>query len=606
MKQSSTTAFLLAFLVALLVLVAAVVFLARDNEVLEQQTAELTSEQVILSAARDQLTTDLAVRESALDTAEAARDTLANEIAGHVRQVEALSTQVAQQEANVAEAEAAVNQPNIQLFIFSPTDGAVVAPNASIEFFIAAYADDGVANILVTLNGQPFQSYQADGQTSTVLRFKWTPEVEETFTIQATSEDLTGRVTKPETINLTAAYPSEAARQEALQQEVEASISNIRLPEPEEEPTAGPTPTQPVTETTSANLHQQLLFGSNNYSETEAQLDELVFRAFRLIPDDFDLAAYADSFNEQEALGAYNPDTLSVVAYNPVLGEQPDFNRWLTAHSTMHDLQTEEFGLDQIDILTLITDSRIALRAMTEGEANFVQYRYLQDGEAFTPEEQVSVTDTLNQQALSLFNDAPPFLREQFEFAYRSGFQFIQFLFDQGGFELVDNIWSSRPQSSEQILHPESYLAGDAPEPVSVPSLTDVLDGDWQLIRQDTLGEFYLRQHLSLHLSPEEIDPAALGWGGDQYIVYWNAADDELVMALRLAWDEPTDAAEFTTAYTNYLRRLYTAESELQDDGGQCWQGEDVTCFYQLDLQTFIVRAPDLETAATVAAAQAQ
>jgi hypothetical protein len=216
------------------------------------------------------------------------------------------------------------------------------------------------------------------------------------------------------------------------------------------------------------------------------------------------------------------------------------------------------------------------------------------------------VTDTLNQQALSLFNDAPPFLREQFEFAYRSGFQFIQFLFDQGGFELVDTIWSNRPQSSEQILHPESYLAGDAPESVSVPSLTDVLDGDWQLIRQDTLGEFYLRQHLSLHLSPEEIDPAALGWGGDQYIVYWNAADDELVMALRLAWDEPTDAAEFTTAYTNYLRRLYTAESELQDDGGQCWQGEDVTCFYQLDLQTFIVRAPDLETAAIVAAAQAQ
>jgi hypothetical protein len=215
----------------------------------------------------------------------------------------------------------------------------------------------------------------------------------------------------------------------------------------------------------------------------------------------------------------------------------------------------------------------------------------------------------LNQQALSLFNDAPPFLREQFEFAYRTGFQFIQFLFDEGGYELVDNVWANRPLSSEQIIHPESYLAGDMPQLVSVPSLTDVLNGDWQLIRQDTLGEFYLRQHLSLHLSPEEIEPAASGWGGDQYIVYWDAATSGLVMALRLAWDAETDAAEFTTGYTNYLRRFYTTEAALQNDGGQCWQAEDaddVTCFYQFNLETLVVRAPDLETAAIIAAAQAQ
>jgi hypothetical protein len=187
--------------------------------------------------------------------------------------------------------------------------------------------------------------------------------------------------------------------------------------------------------------------------------------------------------------------------------------------------------------------------------------------------------------------------------SYRSGFQFIQFLFDQGEFELVDNIWGNQPLSSEQILHPERYLAGDTPTVVNVPSLTDALDGDWQLVRQDTLGEFYLRQHLEQYLSPEELDTAALGWDGDQYIVYWDAANDELVMALRLAWDGQDDPAEFTTAYTNYLRRVYTTESQLQVDGGQCWEGEDVTCFYQFELQTLVVRAPDLETAAIVAAA---
>jgi hypothetical protein len=329
-----------------------------------------------------------------------------------------------------------------------------------------------------------------------------------------------------------------------------------------------------VTQTESADIHQQLLFGSDSYSETEAQFDELVYRAFRLIPDDFEYVAYTETFNEQEALGAYDPETFSVVAYSPILGDQPAFNRWVLAHSETHRLQFEEFGLDQIDIAALTADSRVALRAMIEGEASFVQYNYLQNGEAFTLEEQVGVTDTLNQQALSLFNDAPSFLRAQFEFAYLWGFEFIRFLFDQGGFELVDNIWVERPQSSEQVLHPELYLSGDAPLQVSVPSLTDVLDGDWQFIRQDTLGEFYLRRHLSLHLSPEELDPAALGWGGDQYVVYWNAADDELVMALRLAWDGEDDPAEFATAYTNYLRRLYEVESELQETAASAGRGK--------------------------------
>ena len=421
----------------------------------------------------------------------------------------------------------------------------------------------------------------------------------------ATSTDLIGR-TSEATLTLTAAYASEEARQEALRQEVADAIGTLRLPEPEPDPTGGPAPEQTEVQFTSSNLHQQLLFGTDTYTEEDARNDELMLRAFRLIPDDFDLFAYINTFTTQEIVGAYNPETLSVTAYNPTLTEQPAYNRWLTAHSTVHNIQLDEFGLDQIDIPSLITDNRLALRAMIEGEANFVQYSYLQSSDAFTSEEMVNATDTLNQRALSIFNDAPAFLRSLFEFAFRDGYQFIQFLHEQGGYELVDTIWANRPLSSEQILHPESYLSGDLPQPVSVPSLTDVLEGDWQLIRQDTLGEFYLRQHLSLHLSPEEIDPAATGWGGDQYIVYWDAASSELVMALRLAWDAETDGAEFTTAYTNYLRRLYESEAELQEDGGQCWQGDDVTCFYQFEFETLVVRAPDLETAATVAAAQAQ
>jgi hypothetical protein len=73
-------------------------------------------------------------------------------------------------------------------------------------------------------------------------------------------------------------------------------------------------------------------------------------------------------------------------------------------------------------------------------------------------------------------------------------------------------------------------------------------------------------------------------------------------MVLKLVWDTIADGEEFFAAYENYPANLFGTNATSQPDDGLCWQGTDVICLYQVGEATLIVRAPDLETAAAIAA----
>jgi hypothetical protein len=70
-----------------------------------------------------------------------------------------------------------------------------------------------------------------------------------------------------------------------------------------------------------------------------------------------------------------------------------------------------------------------------------------------------------------------------------------------------------------------------------------------------------------------------------------------------VVWDTAADAAEFAAAYAGYPAGLFDVDPQTQADGSTCWLGEDVICFQQVEGESFVVRAPDVATAAAVLAA---
>jgi hypothetical protein len=376
---------------------------------------------------------------------------------------------------------------------------------------------------------------------------------------------------------------------------IEANVAEIRELQPRDE-------VKPTVLTTS-ELRQRLEEEfAEDYSPEEARLDAITLSAFDFMDPDFDIYNFMLDLLTEEIAGFYDPETDEFV----LIDDDAEFNtmeQWTHAHEYVHALQDQYFDLELLDDDSLATEQLFALQALAEGDATLVQTLYLTDGYFDQKQLFELMGDTFNIDT-AVLDSAPPVLAHELEFPYVSGLAFVQSLYGSGGFAAVDQAWQNLPQSTEQILHPERYLAGDTPQIVALAPLTSTLGTGWELVDEDSLGELYLREYLSQQLDENQVDTAATGWGGDQYAVYWNEEEGSKVMVLKLKWDTPADAEEFATAYLDYPSGHLGVNAEGQEDGGLCWQGEYALCFYESNGESLVVRAPEVVMAKTIAAQQ--
>jgi len=144
-----------------------------------------------------------------------------------------------------------------------------------------------------------------------------------------------------------------------------------------------------------------------------------------------------------------------------------------------------------------------------------------------------------------VFGRAPLWLRESLIFPYLGGAEFVRW-FDHE-YPGKQPYGVLMPISTEQILHPARYVAGDRPDALAFAS-----PGSDTVRYEDGLGEFEIRLLLEQHLG--DTSAAALfatGWDGDRYQVLGRrkanrggrAGGDALVWYT--LWDNKAAAARF-------------------------------------------------------------
>ena len=138
---------------------------------------------------------------------------------------------------------------------------------------------------------------------------------------------------------------------------------------------------------------------------------------------------------------------------------------------------------------------------------------------------------------MGVLNSAPRVIREGLLFPYVSGAEFMRW-WEQSPLRDTVPYGPRMPVSTEQIIHPDRYLAGDEPVPLRFTT------GDSGVIYEDVLGELELRILESEALDRDEsITPTVPGWGGDRYRVYDTPGGPALVWYV--AWDAPAYADRF-------------------------------------------------------------
>ncbi len=388
---------------------------------------------------------------------------------------------------------------------------------------------------------------------------------------------------------------TESPENAAIRAEIEENVAEIRGLEPLEPVVTTVLTRDELTERVENDLFAEL-------TEEDAREFTLILSAYDFVPRDFDYYNFTLDLYSEQIAGFYDSETNEFV----VVSDDNDLDvlEQLThAHEYMHALQDQHFSLELLDDEGADSEAVSALSALAEGEATLLQTLYLMGG-YFSFEDLGAIITESADDEFPVLESAPPVLANNLLFPYTSGVAFVQYLYDQGGFAAVDDAWADPPLSTEHILHPDRYLAGDVPQIVSTAPLTDTLGTGWRLLDEEVFGEFFLREYLSQQLSSSEVDVAATGWGGDRYAVYWNEEAGDIVGILDIAWDTPQDGDEFAQAFANFAESKYGASGQSTASGGVCWQGEDVTCLFRFGSDTFVVRAPDLTLAEAIAAAQ--
>ena len=277
----------------------------------------------------------------------------------------------------------------------------------------------------------------------------------------------------------------------------------------------------------------------------EYRTSGILLEMLGLIPAGFDLRLYQIDLLREQVGGLYGRERreLYVIGDGGPLGA---LDKTILAHEVTHALQDQHFGLDRLlPAQGVSADGLMAATALLEGDALLTMNQW---GLRFlTPAEKLSLDEP--RPTSGALADAPLIVRAELEFPYLEGHFFaIQLHQDGGGFEAVNQALADPPRSTEQVIHPEKYLAREAPVSVELPPLDEALGDGWQLLRTDVLGELVLRVLIQDTLGWPEAEAAATGWGGDAYAVLEDDAGRRLVV-LETAWDTEPDAAEFYNAY---------------------------------------------------------
>ena len=341
-----------------------------------------------------------------------------------------------------------------------------------------------------------------------------------------------------------------------------------------------------------------------DYTPEEAQQDTLVLSTFGLIDPDFDFYTfYVDLLSEQVA-GFYDNETKEMVIIQSDAFAGPQ--RLTYAHEYTHALQDQNYDIKNglgYDDEPCEQDSErcAAIQALLEGDATVTEFQWF--FEHSTPQDQEDIQEFYNTYESPVYDSAPAFMQGDFLFPYNQGYEFVNFLFEEGGFPAIDAAYLTPPVSTEQILHPDLY-PNEIPIAITLPDLLPTLGEGWTLLDQNVMGEWYT--YLILARGVDEaarLDDliaaqAAAGWGGDVYAVYL-APTGDTTLVFTTAWDTTGDASEFADAFEQYATaRFGTPTSDM------IWEGDGTVTLFTLNGdQTLWISAPDLATAQAILAA---
>jgi hypothetical protein len=265
--------------------------------------------------------------------------------------------------------------------------------------------------------------------------------------------------------------------------------------------------------------------------------------ALELVPSTYDFLEGSYRLIQGRIAGFYEPEDRTMYLVDDLDDDEAEET---LAHELDHALQDQTYPLAPMMKYAPSQADRLgAVHALVEGDAMSAMYDVVA-GSAFNVSDKLFQGLATASTALSAEGSAAPYVLQASLIApYSDGFSFVQALRTRGGWPAVDAAWRALPDTTEQLLHIEKYVAREPAIAVAVPA-TDALGAGFRAALDDVMGEQSLRIAVEAWAGRSVAITAAAGWGGDRYVVARRdtGARHEVALGWHLVFDTEGDADE--------------------------------------------------------------
>lgn len=432
-----------------------------------------------------------------------------------------------------------------------------------------------------------FTELPTDASGSFVLPPSWTPTTTATITLTPT---VTATRTPTASPTPVPPNPTVGAEMDVIQTQV-SDIRGLEIQADVSRFVISKSAVRPILES---------VFLSGGGSEEQVNDEALSLSALGLIKPTYDL--YTSALNGlTDAIGGFYIPTQKVIF---VIGSRfAGVERFIYSHEYGHALVDQHYDLGRLGVYpTCEGDEQRcqAITALVEGDATLLMNQWFQ--QYATPQDYQDILNYRPPKFTLPEQFPPPFIVQNGDFPYVQGLDFVDYLYRRGSWTRVNGAYGDLPESTEQILHPEKYVAGESPIVVEAQPLETTLGSSWRRVASSSLGEWmtYLLlgygADVDSQIDDRTAQVAAAGWGGDRYVVYNDAAADSTVLAAHWIWDATRDAGEFASAMSDYQEKRFLG-GQVDRNDGDCWEvNHQASCLFRNGRETLWLLAPDQAT----------
>jgi len=311
----------------------------------------------------------------------------------------------------------------------------------------------------------------------------------------------------------------------------------------------------------------------------KVRAEELTLKMFGLVPEDFSLLKETvDLFSEQVA-AYYDSDKKRLFVLDNVATDLD--RRVALVHELAHALADQQHSLlKYMHANPDSDDASTARQAVMEGQATWLTWAYVASREGGKAEVPLALLDTLAKSAagssqMPVYAQAPLYFRESLVFPYTEGLRFQDAIYRKLGRSAFQQLFDRPPLSTQNILHPDTYLDKSAPTKVRVPELKEAIGkqaSQYRALTEGDLGEFDISVMLRQYMDEKEGAEAARHLRGAAFRLYEGKKDKLPALAYVTEWDSPASAKHYFELYQRVLKgkwkKMEMASSSEADYAG--------------------------------------